>query len=328
MLSKIARLLLHGAAPAVAMTATLLAGGGAAAQDFPARTVRIITNSSPGGTFDVFARALAADLQARWGQPVIVEPRPGGNFMISGRVCAEAEPDGHTLCAVSGETLVYGEFLYKTVPYNARTAFTPITNLFFNTQVLISNVETGIRTLKDIPGVSKQRPLAFSAPAIAQRQLLEKYFKESGADVVTVPFRGGGEALTSVLNGSVPLLISGGSNFRPLIDDNKVFGVAVDSPQRTQLFKDVATFAEQGFTTPMGRNYLSLVAPAGVSKAIVDKVNRDVRAVMAAPSFRDVSIVRRGLEPNDGTPEQLAEFLETDRAGFAKMAKDTNIELQ
>ena len=141
---RVARLIV----PALAITWSFASHGAALAQHYPTRTVRILTNSSVGGTYDIFARALASQLSDRWGEGVIVEPRPGGNFMIAGRACADAAPDGYTICALSGETLVYSEFLYKDVPYSPRKDLAPVTNLFFNTQVLVANADLGVKSLK------------------------------------------------------------------------------------------------------------------------------------------------------------------------------------
>ena len=148
---KRARNALRVAATHMLIGAALGTGSGwradaAAAAGYPTRTVKILTNSSAGGTYDVFAgnrRGIAEAL----GQAVIVEPRPGGNFMIAGRACAESMPDGHTLCVLSGETLVYSEFLYKYVPYDPRKDFAPVTNLFFNTQVLVAAEVLKVKTL-------------------------------------------------------------------------------------------------------------------------------------------------------------------------------------
>ena len=109
------------------------------AQEYPARPIRVITNVGSGGTADIFIRALGEELHRRWREPLIVDPRPGGNFIIAGRACAESPPDGYTVCLLSGETLNYNQFLYKRLPYDPQKDFAPITNLFFNTQALVVN---------------------------------------------------------------------------------------------------------------------------------------------------------------------------------------------
>lgn len=302
--------------------------GAAAAQDYPTRTVRILTNSNVGGTYDIFARALASELNNRWGEPVIVEPRPGGNFMIAGRACADAAPDGYTLCALSGETLVYNEFLYKNIPYDPRKAFAPVTNLFFNTQVLVANVSLGVKSLKDLITLGKTKPLAFSAPAVGQRLFIERLIRDNGLNIVSIPFSGGGDAIAALLNGSTPILFSGGLNFPPLIRAGKIVGLAVDSPKRSPLFPDVPTLAEQGYPEKLNRNYLGLVVPAAIPQALIARLHDDVVAVLDGPAFRQQQIIDHALEPATDTPQQFGEFLDQDRTSFEKILRDVKIEPQ
>jgi tripartite-type tricarboxylate transporter receptor subunit TctC len=300
----------------------------AAAEVFPTHPVRIITNSSAGGTYDIFARALASELQTRWGQAVIVEPRPGGNFTIAGRACADSAPDGYTLCVLSGESLVYADALYKSVPYDSRKDFTPVTNLFFNTQTLVASTLLGIKTFDEMITVAKTKPLAFSAPAVAQRLFLERVFRAKGVDVVSVPFRGGGEAGTALLNGSTPILFSGGANFPPLVHDGKIVGLAVDSPDRSPLFPEVPTLAELGYPEKLNRNYAGLVVSAGASTSLVSRLHNDVVAIMNQPTFRQQQLIERALEPIADSPMQFARFLAQDRVAFEKVVTDAKIERQ
>jgi tripartite-type tricarboxylate transporter receptor subunit TctC len=298
------------------------------AENYPTRTVRILTNSSAGGTYDIFARALASELNKRWNTAVIVEPRPGGNFMIAGRACADAARDGYTLCVLSGETLVYADFLYKNVTYNSRKDFAPVTNLFFNTQALVANTSLGVKTLKGLIALGKTKPLAFSAPAVGQLLFLKRLIGDNGLNMVSVPFRGGGEAIAALLNGSTPILFSGGLNFPPLISDGKIVGLAVDSPKRSPLFPNVPTFSEQGYTEKLNRNYVGLVVPAGTPTQIINRLHTDVADILNAPTFRQKQLIDRALEPIAGTSEEFARFLDQDRTSFAEVVRDGKVERQ
>jgi tripartite-type tricarboxylate transporter receptor subunit TctC len=300
----------------------------AAAQSYPARTVKIVENVGPGGTFDVFLRALAADLHKRLGQPFIVEPRPGGNFMIAGRACAESPPDGYTLCALSGETLVYADFLYKNVGYDAQRDLAPVTNLFFNTQVLVAHESVGIKSLEELPAIAKRKPLAFVAPAVAQRLFIDRFSKRHGIDMVNVPFRGGGEALTGLLNGSTQIAFFGGLNFAPLISEGKLIGLAVDGRSRSPLFPHVPTLIELGYTERLNRNYFGIVVPAATPKPLVAQINRTIVEILETPEFRKKHLIERALEPIGDSPEEFARYLEADRESFGRVAKEGNIEPQ
>jgi tripartite-type tricarboxylate transporter receptor subunit TctC len=300
----------------------------AAAQIYPTRIVKIIENVGPGGTFDIFLRALANELQKRLGRPFIIEPRPGGNFMIAGRACAESPPDGYTLCALSGETLVYADFLYKTVGYDAKRDLVPVTNLFFNTQVLVAHESLGIRSLKELPAVAKSKPLAFVAPAVAQRLFIQRFNTQHGIDIINIPFRGGGEALTGLLNGTTQIAFFGGANFAPLISEGKLVGLAVDGPSRSPLFPHVPTLIELGYTEQLNRNYFGIVAPRATPRALVAQINRAIVEILETPEFRKTHLIDRALEPIGDSKDEFARFLEEDREAFGKITREANIEPQ
>lgn len=300
------------------------------AQEYPARLIKALTNVSVGGTFDIFIRALGDELHRRWGQPVIIEPRPGGNFIIAGRACGEAPADGYTICALSGETLVYSEFLSKNVPYNPVKDFTPITNMFFNTQVLVVNASLGVKTLQELAELARAKPktLAYLAPAVPQRLFMERFIARQGIDIVNVPFRGGGEALTSILTGATPIAFFGGANFLPYVRDGKMNALAVDSGTRSPLYPDTPTLAELGYGDKLTRNYFGLVAPAGTPPAIIDRLYNQIVAIISEPSFRQQHLIERGLEPIANTPAEFTQFLREDRIAFEQIAREAGLQPQ
>lgn len=321
------RLRVSAALLSLALSAVMLSSR-AVAQSYPTRTVKFIENVGPGGTFDVFLRALAQELQKRLGQAFIIESKPGGGFMLAGRACAESPPDGYTLCALSGETLVYQDFLYKNVGYDARRDLAPVTNLFFNTQVLVAHKSLGITSLKELPAAARAKPLAFVTPAVAQRLFIERFNKQHGIDIVNVPFRGGGEALTGILNGSTQIAFFGGANFAPLIAEGTLVGLAVDSGQRSPLFPQVPTLVELGYTERLNRNYFGLVAPGATPKPLIAQINRAIVEILQTPEFRQKNLIDRALEPIGDSPEEFARFLEADREEFSKVTAEAKIERQ
>lgn len=300
----------------------------AAADNYPAQTIKIITNVGVGGTYDLLARALADELQKALGKPVVVEPHPGGNFLLAGRVCAEAPADGYTVCALTGETVVYSEFLFKKPPFDPRKDFAPITNLIFNTQLLSVNASLGVKSLEDLARVAKQRPLAYMSPGIVQRNYLEQFNRRHGTDIVSVPFKGGGDAIANMLNGSTPVMFLGGANFIPYIADGTVVGLAVDGRQRSPLFPHVPTIYELGQTSTMPRNWLGLFVPAATSHRIIDRLNGAVTAIMAEPAFRQRNLIARGLEPIGDTPDEFARYIEQDRLDCARAVEEAGLRPQ
>ncbi len=290
----------------VAVAAVLGACAPAPAQDFPARVVRIIIPLGPGGGGDVFTRALANELQKAWGQPVVVENRPGGSLIIGTRACADAAADGHTICVLSSEPIVYSQFLYKKIPYDPEKDFEPIANLFFNTLALVANNSLGVTTLPDLSALAKARPgtlnyATFSFPLV---HVMEKLKKETGADFVRVPYRSGNEVVTAVLSGSTPVALLALSNMIPHLQSGRIVGLAVNSRTRSPLFPDMPTFAE-AYGEVYAQTWFGLFAPAGTPQPIVAKIARDASRIVDDPGFRRRMFFDRGVEP---APERLADF--------------------
>ena len=179
----------------------------ASAQDYPNRTIRVIVTTAPGGISDVFLRSITDQLHQRLGQPVIVENRPGGNMIIGARACAEAAPDGYTFCVMPGEPLTYNQFQFKAIPYDPEASFATITNFFFLTQALGVTATLPAKNLDELAKLSKDKPgtLSYSAPSSSLIVFMEKWKQQTGADLVRVPFKGGGDTVTNMLNNTTPI---------------------------------------------------------------------------------------------------------------------------
>jgi tripartite-type tricarboxylate transporter receptor subunit TctC len=237
----------------------------APAQDYPTRTVRIIIPLGPGGGGDVFTRALADELQKALRQPVVVENGTGGALNIGTRACAEAPPDGYTICVLSSEPVIYNQFLFKSLPFDPDKDFAPISNLFFNTLALFANNSLKVRTIPDLVALAKARPgtLSYGTFSFPLAHFMEKLKKETGADIVRVPFRSGSEVVTAVLSGSTPVAILALSNMVPQLQSGHITGLVVMSRARSPLFPDVPTLAEARNGESYPSTWFGLFAPAG-----------------------------------------------------------------
>jgi tripartite-type tricarboxylate transporter receptor subunit TctC len=311
--------------------AVLLCLDGAAlrAESYPSRPVKAVTDVGTGGTYDIFVRALGEELNRRWDQAVVVEPHPGGNAVIGNRTCAEAAPDGYTICFLSNQGLVANEFLYKKLPYSP-ASFSPIMNLFYNTQVIVANASLNVKTLDDLAALAKAKPgtLNYIVPGTFQRVFFDRFNKRYGTDLVAVPFKGGGDALTGVLSGVTPIAFIGGANFAPYVREGKMVALAVDSVARSPLFPDTPTLTELGYPANMPRTYLALMAPAGTPSNVIARVHDDVALIMGDPRFRKVQLLERGLEPVVDSVEEFARFLDNDRKSTRDLVQEAGIELQ
>src|SRR5437868_4394588 len=256
----------HLPAAVVATLAFLPTAHSAAAQDYPSRPVRIVFPLAAGGGGDVFTRALADELQKAWHQPVVVENRPGGGQNIGARACADAVPDGYTICVMSSEPSVYNQYLYKSIPYDPEKDFQPIANLFFNTLAVVANADLKVKTLNELLALAKAKPgtLSYATFSYPLTYFMEKLKKTEGIDIVKVPYRGGGDVVNALLGGTTQVALLALSNMVPQLQAGRIVPLAVVANGRSPVFPDVPTLK-----APRGEHYpptwLGLFTPAGVN---------------------------------------------------------------
>jgi tripartite-type tricarboxylate transporter receptor subunit TctC len=229
----------------------------AAAQDYPTRPMKVITNTSAGGISDIFMRALGEELHKRWGQPLIVENRPGGMQNLGPRVCSEAPPDGYTICIVNAEPMVYNQFLLKSMPFDPAKALQPITGLYYLIQTLVVNAALKVKTIDELIALSKAKPgtLNYVTASVPLALYMETLVKEKGADWVRVPFKGGGEAVNAVLSGSTPIALIGEGNVIGNIHAGTMTALVMVNNIRSPNFPDVPTLEETGYKGAPSRSW-------------------------------------------------------------------------
>jgi tripartite-type tricarboxylate transporter receptor subunit TctC len=318
----------HGVA-VLAIVSWLTFGSTAAAQtsapqDWPARTVRMLIPLAAGGGGDVFARLLANELQTKYGRPFVVENRPGGGFNIGARACAEAPPDGYTLCVMPSEPILYNQFLFRSIPFNPEKDFEPITNLFFNLEALAVNAQLDVKTVPDMVALAKAKPgtLSYGTFSFVLAQFMEKLKKRQGIDIVRVPFRSGNEVVNAILGGTTPIALLGLSNMVSHIRGGRINGLAISANARSPLFPDMPTLLEA-----TGEKYqvtwFGLFAPAATPRPIVERVHADIVQITGDAAFRQKNYVERAVEYAVNTPEEFARFIVQSRAEAAQLVKES-----
>jgi tripartite-type tricarboxylate transporter receptor subunit TctC len=314
---------------ALACLATLALQGAlpAAAQTYPTRPIRVIVTTSPGGISDVFVRALSEPLHKRLGQPIVVENRAGGFMILGARACAEAPPDGYTFCVMPGEPLTYNQFTQKSLPYDPEKSFDPITNFFFITQALGVSAKLGVKSLDALAAYSKTKAgtLSYSAPSTSLVYFMENWKKKTGADLVRVPFKGGGDTVTNMLSGVTPVGFLGLGNFLSYIRGGQVTPILVDSGKRVELIPDVPTLGEIGFARDHTRAFFGMLAPAGTPKEFTERVRKEIVAIAKEPDFIKRHFIERGLEPILSTPDEFREHLVADRVRAQHIVKESGL---
>jgi len=296
----------------------------ATAQDWPSRTVRIIIPLGAGGGGDVFARLLAEELQKAFGQPFVVENRTGGGLNIGARACAESTPDGHTICVLSSEPVVYNQFLFKNLPFNPEKDFEPITNLFINSVALVANSKLNIKTIPEMIALAKSKPgtLSYGTFSFMLVHYMEKLKKEHNLDIVRVPFRSGNEVVNAIMSGSTPIAFLGLANMLAQIRSGHITGIALNANSRSPLFPDMPTLQEAtGEYYPP--TWFGLFAPAGTPKPIIDRVHAEVTRITSDPVWRQKFYIERAIEPAVGPREEFVKFIARNREIAARVAKES-----
>jgi tripartite-type tricarboxylate transporter receptor subunit TctC len=311
-------------------TIVISAAAPARAEDYPTRTIKVLTTSSAGGLSDIFMRVLADRLRQRLGQNVIIENRPGGAGNIAMGACAAAKPDGYTICIVDADPLIYNQYLYKNLTYNAETGLTPIVNLFSIIQALIVNTELKVNTVDELVALSKAKKgtLSYLTASLPLVVYMEHLKKEKGAVWVRVPFRGGGEATNAVLSGSTPVALIGIGNVMSFINGGKMKALVLANNIRTPQLPNTPTLADTGYKGPPSRSWYGLFAPAGTPKPIIDKINKEVRAIVGDKDFQQKNLFSRGLVPALDTPEEFAAEIKAGRATAQQVVNDAGMEQQ
>jgi tripartite-type tricarboxylate transporter receptor subunit TctC len=320
---KLAMLVLAAAIPAAALSV-------ARADDWPARPVKVITTTSAGGLSDIFMRALGEELRQKWGQPLVIENRPGGAMNTGTRACADSPPDGYTLCITNADAMLYNQFLFKKLPFDPEKSLVPVTNAFHLIHMLVVNSELGVKNVDELVALSKAKAgtLSYLAPGAPLVLYMETLKKEKGADWVRVPFRGGGEAVNAILGGTTPIALFGEGNVIGNIRAGKMTPLVMMNNIRSPNFPEVPLLSETGYNGPPSRSWYGIFAPAGTPKAIVDKASKDIGEIIGKPDFRDRHLTARSLVPAANTPEQFAEEMKVERAVAEKVVRDAGFEPQ
>ena len=295
----------------------------AAAQNWPTRPIRALTTTSPGGISDVFMRALGEKLGERLGHPIVVENRPGGMQNVGARACQDSTPDGYTICIINTDPMIYNQFLIKDMPFDPVDGLAPITKLFDLIHVMVVNADLKVKTVDELIALSKERSgtLSYITPGVPMVLYMETLKKERGADWVRVPFKGGGEAVNAILSGSTPIGLIGEGNVIGQIRAGTMTPLVMLNNIHSPNFPQVPTLKETGYNGPPSRGWYGLFAPAGTPRLIVDRLAKEVAAIVTEPDFAQRQLKDRSLVGVTNTPEAFAQEIVEDRKVAEQVVK-------
>lgn len=299
-----------------------------AQKQWPSKPLRIVVPFPAGGATDVFARMVAPHLSERIGQPVIVENRLGANGTIGTESVARAPADGYTLLMGTIATHSIQQTLLANLPYDPVKDFIPIVQVASQAYVVVVGPAFAANSLAELTAMAKQNPgkltYAAGATGTAGHLFAELYRARAGIDIVAVQYKGSTPAMNDVLGGHVPFIFDVILTTMPHIRSGKLRPLAVTSAQRSPLLPDVPTVAEQGFPGYDAVGWNGLYVPARTPQAVVERLNREVNAVLALPELRD-RVTSLGASVVGGTPEQFAEFMRGEAAKWGKLIHDHKI---
>jgi tripartite-type tricarboxylate transporter receptor subunit TctC len=318
-------------AAGIAACGTLLQGWHGIAQaqgaaSYPSKPIRIIVGFAPGGATDLTARLVAQRLTEGWGQPVIVENRPGASGMIGAEFVAKSPPDGYTLVMATQTSHAVAPSLYRKVAYDPVRDFSPITVAASSALLLVLHPSMPPRSVKELIALAKSRPgeLSFASGGVGSspHMAAELLNSMAGIRIVHIPYKGESPGLADVIGGQVPMMFSNLPTSLPHVKSGKLKALAVSGARRSVLAPEFPTVAETGLPGFEVLTWFGLFAPAAVAKDLIVKLNAEIVRSLNHPEVR-AKIAALGLEIVANSPDEFAAYLQSEIVKWAKVVKDS-----
>ncbi len=308
--------------------ALFVVAGSAIAQSWPNRPVRLVVPYVPGGATDLVSRIVGEQLTARLGQQLVVDNRPGATGTIAFTGVAEASPDGYTLITAA-DSLTLLPSAYKNLKFDPRTSFAPISMM--STQPLVLAVHTAVpaKSVKEFIALAKTRSLSFGTSGTGTSQHLsgELIKNMTGIDMVHIPYKGGGQAIVDLSGGQVPAAVLGSSTVIPQAKTGRVRILAVTSKKRSAALPDIPTLDESGLKGFDVYQWTAMLAPAKTPKAIIARLNTEVRTILKDPAASD-RLRNAGFEPQTSSPEEVSKLIGDGMKRWDKLIQELKLDLR
>jgi tripartite-type tricarboxylate transporter receptor subunit TctC len=301
----------------------------AEAQPYPSRPIRFVISFGPGSASDALARIAGQELTQSMGQPIVVVPKPGADGGISGVEVKRATADGYTFLFGSNSALAVVQNMRKDPPYDIRTDFTPITYLGDNTFFIVVNPSIPAKTVPELIAHAKANPgkLNYAAGNTYALVSTALFAANNGIVMQAVTYKSEPDAIVDLLSGRIQVMNSTATTTMPHIKEGKLRALATNLPERSPLLPDVPSFPEAGQGKfPIGP-WFALVGPAGLPREIVARMNKEMVAVLAKPSVKEL-MLRQGFMAKSSTPEALATYLKDQVAIWKSALKTAGVEPQ
>ena len=314
----------------LAVLASAIVQGSALAQGFPSKAVRIIVAFPPGGGVDIVARAMGPRLTEIWGQPIIVDNRPGASGVIGTEAAVRSAPDGHTLFFGTLGNLTANQYLYPKMPVDPLRDLTPVTQVVAVHFVMVSHPSLPARNVKELIALAKARPgqinYSSSGPGGAPHLGTELLKSMTQVSLTHIPYKGSGPSFVDLLAGQVSLTCDSLLQSLPYIKAGRLRALAVLGGKRSPLLPEIPTVGEtvRGYELT---NWFGMTVPAGTPRDLVNRLYGDLSKVLQQADFRE-RIVNMGADVIGSTPEQFGAFMQSESAKWGKVIKEANIKAE
>jgi tripartite-type tricarboxylate transporter receptor subunit TctC len=310
--------------------AATLAAGVALAETYPSKPVKLVVTYPPAGSSDLMARILGQKLSELWGQPVIVENKPGAAGSIGMEYASHQAPDGHSFVIANLGPAIINPILSR-VPYDIERDFVPISLIATGPNILVVNPSSPAKTLGELVAYARANPgkLNFGSggPGSIAHMSGEMLKSLAHVDIVHVPYKGGILSINDLLAGHVDLVFSDALPVMQHIRAGKLRALATTGPERSPLAPDIPTCVESGVPGLVAVNWWGVLLPAGTPKAIADKFHDDLVKVMQQPELKE-KFASLGVDAVSGTPAELAAYMKSEKAKYAKLIKEAGIKAE
>ena len=314
----------------IAYTAASVAQKGPAAPDYPTKPIRIIVPQSPGASTDITARLVAQGLNEAFKQPVIVDNRPGSSGIAGTELVARAAPDGYTLMVVASSFSI-NPALGRKLPYDSIRDFTTVAQLSKFPNLLAAHPSAPVKTLQDVIAYARAKPgqlnYASAGVATGTHMTVELLKFMTGIDLLHVPYKGGGPAMTAAIGGQTQLVVGTSVGMLTHVRAGKLRAIAVTSAHRSAAAPDIPTFAESGVPGYEHEPWNGMFGPAGLPKSVLARVNAEVARILRSPEVKKI-FERDAADVVGGTPEQFGAVLKAEIAKWTKVAKAAGIKAE
>ena len=301
----------------------------AQAQDYPNKPVRLVLGQPAGGPTDIVARLLAQKLSERWGQPVLVENRPGAGSNIGTELVIKAPKDGYTLLVGTVQQIV-NPFLFANVTWDPSKDLAAVSLVSKAHIVLVVNPDTPAKNLKEVIALAKEKkgelPWGSAGNGSTSHLTLELLKTSAGVEAVHVPYKGTQPALADLLGGRLPVMFDGVITSLPHIKAGKLRPIAVASLTRSQLLPDVPTMTEAGLPGFEAVGLATVMAPAGTPPEIVNKISADIAAILRMPDVRD-QLTGMGLEVVGSSPAEFSQYVRSESEKWGKVIREAKVKV-